>query len=260
MKHAAPPPPHRRRHRWRPPSAAWTGPPIPPPHLLHPHAAPTAAGTEPPPRFKGPMDGGMTPEQQAIHDEIARTRTTGIRGPFGPWLACPSVARPAQELGRVCRYETSLALRESELAILLTARCPSRELNHLLPSDDFLPILRSLTRFIFSFPSGHARDHGPSTEWDIHVHEARGAGLEEGVIAALERGEPPAPWFPPATAARDAAIYAFAAELLKHSTVSDERYAAAVAALGEAGVVELTSIVGYYGYVAYTLNVFEIEA
>ena len=91
------------------------------------------------------------------------------------------------------------------------------------------------------------------------MHEARGAGLEEDVVAALERGEPPHAWLPPASAARDAAIYDFAAELLEHSTVSDACYAAAAAALGEAGVVELTSIIGYYGYVAYTLNVFEIE-
>ena len=58
----------------------------------------------------GPLVDTMAPEQKALYDEIARTRTTGIRGPFGPWLANIAIAGPAQELGRVCRYETSLSL------------------------------------------------------------------------------------------------------------------------------------------------------
>ena len=41
--------------------------------------------------------------------------------------------------------------------------------------------------------------------------------------------------------------------------MTDETYEAAVEALGQRGVVELTSVVGYYTYVAMTLNVFEIE-
>jgi 4-carboxymuconolactone decarboxylase len=170
----------------------------------------------------------MTAEQKAIHDEIASTRTTGIRGPFGPWLANPKLAQPAQTLGRVCRYETTLDLRESELAILMTAQ-----------------------------------RHDCPTEWAIHVHEARRAGLEEPIIAALEAGRSPceAGAIPrDGSDERIAAIHDFAEELLAKTRVGEERYEAARSALGERGVVELTSIIGYYTYVAMTLNVFEIEA
>ena len=50
-----------------------------------------------------------------------------------------------------------------------------------------------------------------------------------------------------------------AADLLESKRVSAANYAAGVAALGEVGVVELVSIVGYYSFVALTMNTFEIS-
>ncbi len=97
----------------------------------------------------------MTDLQKKIYDEIRSTRTTGIAGPFGPWLANPNIAQPAQTLGRVCRYETSFDLMESELIILLTAK-------HI----------------------------GSVTEWAIHVGEARKAKLDERIISRIAMGSP----------------------------------------------------------------------
>ena len=103
-----------------------------------------------------------------------------------------------------------------------------------------------------------AQPQNSPTEWEIHVHEARKAGLDEPIIEALENGERP-------SIARDgsddrlAAILQFSEELLAGSSVGDETYDAAVSLLGERGVVELTSIIGYYTYVAMTLNVFDIK-
>jgi len=172
-------------------------------------------------RFKGPAEADMDDDQRRVRAAIAGTRTTGLRGPFGPWLANPALAEPAQALGRVCRYETSLPLRESELVILLTAtsaRCP--------------------------------------TEWAIHVAEARRGGLEEEVIAAIEASQRPLPLAAP----RDVALAAFAAAVLDgKGRVDDATYALAKGELGEKGLVEVTSIIGYYQYVALTLNVFEIQ-
>ena len=75
------------------------------------------------PRYNGPPIDEMTDEQRTIRDDIIRTRPrTGISGPFGPWLAVPDIGRPSQELGRACRYGTTLSARESELIILLTDR------------------------------------------------------------------------------------------------------------------------------------------
>jgi len=61
---------------------------------------------------------------------------------------------------------------------------------------------------------------------------------------------------------REVAIVLFAAELLETFTVSDETYKRTKEALGgkDSVLVEINAIVGYYAYVAFTLNVFKIPS
>ena len=172
-----------------------------------------------PQRFQGPCPDTRTPDQQRIIDDIQRTRSTGIRGPFGPWLANPALADSAQKLGRVCRYETSLELRHSELIILMTAV-----------------------------------HHKSRTEWIIHEHEAVKAGLESDIIDALR--EHRVPNFSNPT---DKALFAFTSELLTTSKVGENIYANLKREIGDVGIVEVVGIVGYYGLVALTLNVFQVQ-
>lgn len=172
-------------------------------------------------RYKGPKPEDMDPEQRRIYDEIASTRTTGVAGPFGPWLANPALADTSQTLGRICRYETSLELRESELVILMVAQ--------------------------------HCK---AQTEWDIHVKEARRAGLEEEIIEKLAEGKAVEN-----VSARDKALHSFVRNVLdNHGNVDDHSYTAARKAFGEKTLVEITGIIGYYSYVALTLNLFNILA
>ncbi|EJK72140.1 hypothetical protein THAOC_06357 [Thalassiosira oceanica] len=215
------------------------------------------------PRYTGPDPHDMTEEQAELRESIERSRTTGLSGPFGPWLAVPKIALPAQELGRLVRYETTLTFRESELVILLTGAAFKSE-----------------------------------SEFDIHVGEARKAGLSWDVIDSIPRGRllseedatddndsPTRPEFSvenvrkllipklehdrdadfensdvTGSAEREVAIALFTAELLERNTVSDETYDQTRRILGgqDSVLVEITSIVGYYAYVAYTLNVFKI--
>lgn len=189
------------------------------------------------PRYTGPTT--LTDEQTAIRDEIVSTRPrTGLSGPFGPWLAVPKIAQPAQQLGRACRYETSLSFRESELVILLTG----------------------------AYTKSHA-------EFDIHVGEALKAGWSMAVIQSIPRDDDfsveavetqliPLLVDDNVPMDRDRALARFTAELLVTKTVSDATYQATKAALGkdDAVLVEVTSIVGYYTYVAFTLNVFQIPS
>jgi SpoVK/Ycf46/Vps4 family AAA+-type ATPase len=172
-------------------------------------------------RFQLPTK--MTPEQQEIYNDISKTRTTGVKGPFGPWLANPAIAEPAQTLGRVCRYETSFSPMESELIILMTATY---------------------------FKS--------STEWEIHVNEARRVGLRDDIIEALAKGEHPVFVDGEETLV---ALHNFVRELLVTSKVSNRCYKKLKKVYGddETPLVEAVSIVGYYAYVAYTLNTFEIK-
>ena len=166
----------------------------------------------------------MTPEQQNIYEEISRTRTTGVAGPFGPWLANPALADPAQKLGRVCRYETTFDLRLSELAILTTAQ--------------------------------HTRS---STEWDIHLHEARKANLSSSVIHGLEEHGLNLPDDTFEDDADGLAVFHFARELLENHSVSDVTYTQLQNRFGDRGCVDLVGIVGYYTLVAMTLNTFQIS-
>ena len=163
-----------------------------------------------------------------------------------------------------------------------------------------------------------AAHHRSTTEWAIHVVEARKAGLEEPVIAAIEaqrsipegRSESaqrfnhpqnlrvrtsntvayPSESSPSASCrdctpglphvlrnadvrarhclrhrvltgvcANDAVMIQFVHELLTTTAVTDGTYALAEDTLGPTAVVELVAIVGYYSYVAMTLNVFQIK-
>lgn len=196
------------------------------------------------PRYNGPDPSQMTAAQTDIYNSIIQSRPrTGISGPFGPWLAIPAIAHPSQQLGQACRYGTSLSFRESELAILLTG----------------------------------AR-HSSHSEFDIHVGEAIQAGIpmkliesiprdeefsakavEDRVVTLIRKSEEYGEQKSQVRCEREVAIVRFVAELLETSTVSDERYSEAKNALGDDSVlVEITSIVGYYTYCAYTLNVFNI--
>ncbi len=97
-----------------------------------------------------------------------------------------------------------------------------------------------------------------STEWAIHVAEARRAGLQEDIIVALQQGVPP-PFKDVATRKRDKALFDLACDLVRHyGNTSDERYSDAASVLNDKALVEVTAIVGYYTYVAMTLNFFAI--
>ena len=206
-------------------------------------------------RYTGPTESEMTDEQKTIRSSILASRPrTGLSGPFGPWLANPEIAQPSQQLGKVCRYNTSLSKRESELVILLTGA-----------------------------------KYKSDTEFDIHAIEANRAGVAWDVIKSipwrnekfsLERvkkymlpvlhrehdkmkvnNENTGDQYWP-DREREIAIVLFTAELLDKKSVSDETYSRAKEELGgkDSVLVEITSILGYYAYVSYTLNVFKIPS
>ena len=89
-------------------------------------------------------------------------------------------------------------------------------------------------------------------EWFAHRPAAEKAGLETAIIEDLLAQRTPE------LAGADLAVYTYAMELNRYRSVSDTTHAAAVAALGERGTVELTALVGYYTLVAMTLNSQEI--
>lgn len=198
-------------------------------------------------RYRGPHPDELDPRQREIRDYVLATRPrTGMKGPFGPWLAAPDIAGPAVQLGKAVRYGTSLSPRESELVILLTAA-----------------------------------KTGCTTEFEIHAAEAARVGVSDHVVGAIPRGAAGVGGagcrdgaaftvaavreavVPRVRGARERAIVAFAAELLATDAVSEGTYRRTRAALGggdgvDRALVEVVSVAGYYTFVAYTLNAFRI--
>lgn len=170
------------------------------------------------PRLAMPPLDQMTDRQRGIYDAITSGPRGGIGGPFGPWLHRPEMADRAQALGHYLRFESSLPLRLSELAIITTGR---------------------LWRSHF--------------EWRIHAKVALEAGVAREIVEAIRNRETPR-----FEKSDEQAVYDFAVALHTDRRVTQALYDRTVAEIGEPGVVDLVGILGYYTLVSMTLNVFEI--
>jgi 4-carboxymuconolactone decarboxylase len=142
-----------------------------------------------------------------------------LDGPFLAWMHSPGLASPAEKLGAFCRYGSSLALLESELLILCVAR--------------------------------HFDCVG---EQQIHEPIAIGAGLSPDAVAAIRDGRTPA-----LGDERQRFLHRLATQFLRDNRIAAADYDAAVAMFGERSLVEIVGILGYYAFVAMTLNAFEMR-
>ena len=160
----------------------------------------------------------LTPAQAAACAEAIQGRRGKVPVPMIAWLRNPELASRIQKLGELLRFETSLNPAMVEMAILICAR--------------------------------HWTAH---VEWKVHKELALKAGLDPRVVESIAAHREPV--LNDETAR---VIYELASNLLKKGRVPDELYATAVAKLGERGVAELISILGYYTLVSFTLNTFEL--
>lgn len=142
----------------------------------------------------------------------------GLVGPFNAWLYSPTIGQRVQRLGEALRFESSLADVLLEVAILVTAH--------------------------------HWRSH---FEWWAHARLARRAGVAPSVINAIHQGREPEFDDPD-----QRLVYDFSRRLLADKRVDAEIYGPTRELLGEQGLVDLISLLGYYSLVSMTLNVFEV--
>jgi 4-carboxymuconolactone decarboxylase len=185
-------------------------------------AAAKRAEKRPSYRLKEIGDEQMSAVQKSLRDAIY-SGPRGIRkkltGPFQIWLNSPELGLLAQALGAHCRYKTSLSPRQSETAICATAH--------------------------------HWKAH---YEWVAHADQALKAGVKPETVKAIQAGREPK------SAQKDEkAIIDFVKELYKTKRVSDKTYKRVHTLFGDAGVVELVGICGYYALISMTLNVFRAE-
>ena len=162
-----------------------------------------------------PMDSAaMNAAQRAAAAALIAGPRKGVFGPFVPLLRSPALLERMQRVGEYLRFETSVPQRLNEWAILVTARFWTNQF-----------------------------------EWVVHHPLAMKAGVAAAAVDALARRERPA-----AMAPDEAVVHDFVHELLTQHAVSDERYAAALALLGEQGVVDLLGTVGYFSALDLLMN------
>jgi 4-carboxymuconolactone decarboxylase len=157
----------------------------------------------------------MSDAQRAAADELIAGPRKGVKGPFVPLLRSPELMARLQKVGEFLRFQSSLPVRISEFATLLVARQWTQQF-----------------------------------EWFTHVPLALAAGTAAETIAALHEGRRPA-----SMSAPEALVYDFVTALIADHGVSDGVYHACADSLGEAGVLELVGLVGYFTLISMVLNV-----
>jgi len=164
-----------------------------------------------------------SPEQKEVWDAILASRGDPARligpdgslvGPFNHMVTSPGLGRRMSAMGHAVRFEGSVDSRLLELAICTVG--------------------------------AHWRSN-----FEFWAHSRLGvqAGLDQSVMDALAEGREP-------TFERDdeRAIHAFASQLVSTGRVDEDRYAAAREVLGEQGLVDLVTTIGYYSLVSLILN------
>jgi 4-carboxymuconolactone decarboxylase len=165
----------------------------------------------------------MPPLEAAAMNEAQRKSTQalaagprgGVKGPFIALLRSPELMDRLQQVGEYLRFRSSLEPRISEFLMLIVSRTWTQQF-----------------------------------EWAVHVPLALKAGVKGQTLDALAAGARPG-----TMAADEALAYDFCDELLRTKGVSDATYRAAVDQFGEAGVIDMLGVVGYFTTVSMVLNV-----
>ena len=153
-------------------------------------------------------------QQREAADEVIRGPRGALVAPFVPLLRSPELMTHAQRMGEYLRYRSAVGLRPSELAILVTARHWSQQV-----------------------------------EWAIHAPIALRAGIAGETVEAIAEGRAPQSMSPD-----DTLVYEFCRELHQNKGIADATWSAVVARFGERGAVDLLAIAGYYTFLSMVMN------
>ena len=156
----------------------------------------------------------MTEAQKKAAAEFAAARNSAPTGPFAVLLRVPELMDLGFRWRQHVQSRSALDQRLTEFVILMTARHWTQQY-----------------------------------EWNAHHPAAIKAGLKPEIIAAVAEGRRPEHM-----AEDEAILYDLCMELQRHHSVSDATYARALAKFGEAGIVEATSMAGYYTLLAMVMN------
>jgi len=164
----------------------------------------------------------LSPSQKAWADVIAAPPRNAKFGnpPYRAYIRNPDLAPRLSALSDYLRWNTTLAPRLSEFAILITARQWTAQY-----------------------------------EWFAHYPLALKAGLDPKILGDLSAGRRP-----DNMRDDEAALYDLATALYRDKKVTDAVYKAAVDRFGERGVMDVIGIIGYYDLVSMTLITMQVGA
>jgi 4-carboxymuconolactone decarboxylase len=163
-----------------------------------------------------PLDpAAMNDAQRKSAQALAAGPRGGVKGPFIALLRSPELMDRLQQVGEYLRFRSSLEARISEFLMLIVSRVWTQQF-----------------------------------EWSVHMPLALKAGVKPQTIETLAAGSRPA-----GMAADEALAYDFCDEILRNKGVSDATYREAVERFGEAGVIDMLGVIGYFITVSMVLNV-----
>ncbi len=157
----------------------------------------------------------MNAEQRAAAQALIDGPRKAVYGPFVPLLRTPALLDRVAQLGEALRFGGRLEARLRELAICIAAK-------HV----------------------------GNQFEWVMHQPSALAAGVSAAALESIRLGDRPE-----GLSDDEQAVHDFSVELLRQHGVSDATYQRVRDLLGEVGVVELSTSIGYFVMVSWLMNV-----
>ena len=170
------------------------------------------------PRYEQLQEDTLTAEQRLIFNDCKAGPRGAVPPPVHVWLKSPGLADYAHRVGAHVRFGTPFTPKQTEIAILVTARYWTAQF-----------------------------------EWAAHVRLGLQAGLTQDQIDAIAERKTPIFDDPD-----DQLVYEFAHSYYQNHRVGDEVYERMQKRWGDKGVVDLAGLIGYYSFVSVTLNVFEV--
>jgi 4-carboxymuconolactone decarboxylase len=153
-----------------------------------------------------------------VFDEVSSGPGGVGTGPMSVLKYSPEMARRAIPLFNYVRNESSLPQKARELAMLTTARAKD------------CPYI-----------------------WNAHVALGRQAGLSDALVNALRDRQP----LPP-TSAEESAVIKVGMEFFQTNRVSQDTFELALKQFGPQGLVELTTLMGFYAMLAFNANTVDL--
>ena len=160
----------------------------------------------------------VAPEARDLAGDILKISSVGLAGPYNVMLRSPVFADRMKKMLDYLRWNSSIPMRLSELAILIQARISNAQY-----------------------------------EWWAHETIARKAGLSDAVMKDLQACKRPT-----TMAEDERLVYDYCIQLSLNHRVPDALWQEAVSKMGEQAVIDLTVLSGTYVMVSMLLNATQV--